>query len=374
MKTLLLLFFLFSFLSQALSVERMTYPKANSLHEAVFFGDIERVKKLIKKGTDVNDTSGERYLSGSSVVSFSFTGPKQIKNLKRINERRARLKNTLLTDWLKNINDNNQSQKANKGTTPLHWIRNDNVEIAKLLIDNGADVNAKTKEYFKTKFGKFTDSSTISIPAQSTPLDLAILNEHIKTAKLLIDNGADLNAKYNYGYTPLHTINNIDIIQLLIDKGTDVNAKNNTGNTPLHYAKNLKIAKLLIDNGADVNAKNNTGNTPLHYTQTLEIAKLLIDNGADVNAKNKRGNTPLYHEKDLEIAKLLIDKGADVNLINNSGKSLCDKPVSIQKKIYIKKKGGCFPLIIIPKKIWHLPKKIWHNIKSLKCPPYMDSC
>ena len=346
----------------------LTFPRINTLHSAVYKGDIKKVKALIKKGVNVNNKIGERIVDERGLKNPS---------LKKI------------LDKLKKI-PANQWTYAERGTTALHWIRNDNVEIAKLLIDNGADVNAKTKKFFETNFGKFTSSPTISIPAQSTPLDLAILNEHIKTAKLLIDNGAYINTKKdNYGDTPLHKINNIDIIKLLIDKGTDVNVKNKIGNTPLYYAKDLEIAKLLIDNGADVNAKNNQGNTPLHYAQNLEIAKLLIDNGADiyaksgggntplyyakdleiakllidngadVNAKNKIGNTPLYYAKDLEIAKLLIDNGADVNLINNSGKSLCDTPASIQKKTYIKKRRGCFPLIIIPKKIWQKIKTLF---------------
>ena len=330
-KSLFFLFFLFSFLSQALSlsIESMTYPKANSLHEAVFFGDIERVKKLIKKGTDVNDTSGERGISVSSVASFSFTGSKQIKNLTTINERRARLKNTLLTDWLKNINDNNQSQKANKGTTALHWIRNDNVEIAKLLIENEADVNAKTKEYFKTKFGKTTSSHTISIPDQSTPLDLAILNEHIKTAKLLIDNGADINAKDNYG------------------------------NTPLHKTNNIEIAKTLIHNGADVNARNTYGNTPLYKIEDIETIKLLVDNGADVNTKNKQGNTPLHYAGNRKTAKVLVDNGADVNAINNKGQTVCDTVRHDESRMFfIKGQGGCSFLVV-------LPKRLWQKIKTL---------
>jgi len=78
--------------------------------------------------------------------------------------------------------------------------------------------------------------------------------------------------------------------------GADVNAKEEDGWTPLHYAVYegyKEIAELLIAKGADVNAKEEDGWTPLHDAATKEIAELLIDNGADVNAKDGTGSTAL---------------------------------------------------------------------------------
>lgn len=52
------------------------------------------------------------------------------------------------------------------------------------------------------------------------------------------------------------------------------------------------MAKVLIENGADVNAKDNTGVTPLMFASTLDhhaVAKLLIESGSDVNAKDNDG-------------------------------------------------------------------------------------
>lgn len=63
-------------------------------------------------------------------------------------------------------------------------------------------------------------------------------------------------------------------------------------------AGNVVFAESLIKNGADVNAKNEYGETPLHLAASNEydnMVEFLIKNGADINAKTERGNTPLQY-------------------------------------------------------------------------------
>jgi ankyrin repeat protein len=148
-----------------------------------------------------------------------------------------------------------------------------------------------------------------------TELYEACGDEDIKRVELLLQNGADINAKYKYGScTPLHVAclyKNTDLVELLLSYYTgystnaDVNARDNGGSTPLHYAcgfgYNKKIVELLIQNGADVNAINYSNRTPLHITCHLgydELVALLIQNGANVNininAMNSRISTSLY--------------------------------------------------------------------------------
>jgi ankyrin repeat protein len=81
-------------------------------------------------------------------------------------------------------------------------------------------------------------------------------------AKFLINRGANVNSKSNDGFTPLYGActgsgPDFDLVKQLIAKGADVNAKNNDGASALFEAatsRNLEVTRFLIEHGADVNA------------------------------------------------------------------------------------------------------------------------
>jgi len=86
-----------------------------------------------------------------------------------------------------------------------------------------------------------------------------------------------------------------------IDKAL-VDARDKDGSTPLHCAAwkgHAAVAKVLLQAGADVNARSRNehyGDTPLHaaaHGNQAAVVKLLIDNGAKLGAKNQGGRTPL---------------------------------------------------------------------------------
>jgi len=133
----------------------------------------------------------------------------------------------------------------------------------------------------------------------------------LEVVKLLVENGADINAVYNHGNTALHKAaynnRNLEIVKFLVENGADINRANKYGDTALHIAlyshiaihnnRNLEIIKFLVENGADINIAGNQGDTALHLAASyrcLEIVKFLVENGADINTANNKGQTALW--------------------------------------------------------------------------------
>ena len=132
---------------------------------------------------------------------------------------------------------------------------------------------------------------------------------NIDKVKLLIDNGANVNCKDKYGWTPIHLITwqfdkleypqRSDILKFLLSHGADPNiAGGNHKRTALHEAafnQMVDVMELLIFHGAEVNAKDDQLRTPLHFAARNvqpEAVKLLMKHGADPHAKDQNGQTP----------------------------------------------------------------------------------
>lgn len=203
-------------------------------------------------------------------------------------------------------------------------IASNNVNEVSRLLANGADANAVNSQ---------------GVP----PLYLAVTRNYAAIAKLLIDNGANINVKFNVvtmvGVTYLHIAANsksIDVAKLLIMHGADVNSRTQDGETPLHWVSSvfngISTAELLIDNGANINTRNKNGATPLMAAvkgSRKDTVALLIEKGADINARMNDGATALhiaagnspYDDGAEDIAILLVSNGADVNAKNNENKT-----------------------------------------------------
>lgn len=154
-----------------------------------------------------------------------------------------------------------------------------------------------------------------------------IENGYIEIARLLIDKGADLNIQDGFGHTPLHLAaieRKDDIAELLISKGAKFMIQNRYGDTPLHvvtcdgygdirgrkatFKNRQAIAKLLLEAGSDVNAINNSGETPLHNAAVSgdkDMVKLLLKAGATRTIRNKENRTAAQEAKRLATKELI---------------------------------------------------------------------
>jgi ankyrin repeat protein len=119
-----------------------------------------------------------------------------------------------------------------------------------------------------------------------TPLGLASFFCHGEVARLLIERGADVNAasKNTQLVTPLHSAvsrRQTLIAEALLAHGANVNARQQSGVTPLHQAAHngqAEMVRLLLAHGADVQARMDDGQTPLSMaleTGDTEIIDLL---------------------------------------------------------------------------------------------------
>ena len=246
--------------------------------------------------------------------------------------------------------------------TPLHLaVLANHVDMAQLLIEAGANVNAIYLNLYRTPLmlatiEGHTDMMKLLIEAGA---DLDARDEGVRTAllfaiagleyrpslepaRLLLQAGADPNIGSRYG-TPLsQAIDHgaMEIVHLLIQAGVDVNAVvDQFDTTPLHKAAGrgddetaVRIAEALIQAGANVNAPPNipptfvTGGTPLGLAAgrtNVAMVRLLIAHGADVHARG-RFDAPLHfaaRSGNLEIAQALMEAGADLQAgnVNHEG-------------------------------------------------------
>jgi uncharacterized protein len=158
-----------------------------------------------------------------------------------------------------------------------------------------------------------------------TPVLLAVYANHADVAEMLIRTGIEPNI-FEAAAT-----GRVERVRELIKSNPDlVHAWSPDGWTALHLNFNhLEVAKLLIDNGADlnVNSRNKLNATPLQgaaATNWIDLARLYLSRGANVNCRSEEGTSPLHEAAGngfIEFAKLLLEYGANVNQKDDNGKT-----------------------------------------------------
>ena len=194
------------------------------------------------------------------------------------------------------------------GTPFYQAIRSNDLPGLRVLLRN-SDVNARDKR-------------------GTTPLMYAAAIGSLEAVKLLVDAGADANAKNAFDATALMwAAGNIEKVRLLLSKGADVKARSKIGRTPLLVAAlhdgSSEIVQLMIEKGADVLARDKDGISVLEaaaYVNDADTVRLLLAKGANPNTKDELGATPLFQaasngDRNTEVVRLLLQHGADVNAV-----------------------------------------------------------
>ncbi|KAL8736941.1 MAG: hypothetical protein Q9181_002167 [Wetmoreana brouardii] len=235
------------------------------------------------------------------------------------------------------------------GETPLHCAaRGGLTSIVKLLLQAKVDPDART------------------MTAMRTPLQDAISRGNTKTAKVLIEGGADIMAGDWEDWTPLHCAvyhSNVDITRILIDHGANIEAVTSSQNsyglsrkrwlhtTPLFLAAwngDAAITKMLLAANADPRAQILDGATTLHaavYGQRATIAIMLLDAEQEqhrytgktfIDMQRANGDTALHvaaSKAMLDFVELLMARNADKGCFN----SLQETPLRAAQRAYASK-------------------------------------
>lgn len=231
------------------------------LLDAVYEGDIELVKESLKQGAWV-DFEGPGEVSPLHVAAVGRS--RELVNL--LIDHGAKIMNQdQLNDWL------------------FRAVLHNKIRPTKIAIKSGADVNVEDEE------------------GGETPLHCAAYWGNIEIVKVLLENGAEVNHQTKDGKTPLYCAEKgkqKETVNLLKQHGGVVVTQDQL-NEELFAAveaNDIEAVKQAIEEGAEVNSKNRYGNTPLHWSAEhghTEIVKLLIENAANVNDKDEDGIIPL---------------------------------------------------------------------------------
>ncbi len=279
-------------------------------YNAIRSGNQAAVTKLLAGGADVNtrDSRGNTPLMYASAVG----SPDMMRNLLAAGAD-AKAKNSF-------------------ESTALLWCTSDLAKV-RLLLDKGADVNARTKQGFSPLFIAAAHDGNVDVirlllergadakapsPAGATgALMMSARANDTASAKLLLENGALAKAKGLAGFTALISAagyGNTELVKLLLARGADVNAQSDpvfskvkNGDigigslTPLLLAVNgpsPETVRLLLDAGADVNVRDVRGMTPLMLAVASDhpnekIVRMLFAKSPAMDARSKAGETAL---------------------------------------------------------------------------------
>lgn len=273
-------------------------------------GHLEAARAIVEAGANVNQVSGEKI---SPLVMAIMNGH---YDLAQYLLDHGADPNIVAASGLTALYATVDVQWAPKTWYPRPGVEQEKVtylDLMKSLLAHKANVNAPLNE--KLWFRSFTNDYTWVDPAGSTPFWRAAQSSDIAAMRLLVENGADTNARNKAGDTPLMaaagigwaanwSINapypGVEAVKYCVELGNDVNAVDLVGYTALHgaaYLGNNDMVNYLVSKGARVDVKSKAGDTvadmangPTRFGQPHADTVALLEKLGASNSHNCRSD------------------------------------------------------------------------------------
>jgi ankyrin repeat protein len=294
---------------------------ADEIHDAIRFNDLKAVKAVVHSDPDAVDSRGDDGMtplhvavgcSDAEIVTFLIAEGADV-NARSINEftplhfaADAEIARILLR------NGADPKLRSSSGTVLDNAVRDENVEVIDVLLKAGQNLTfEQLVELGRTDevAGMLKEWPWLA-KAPRKCLHTAAQKGHVEIARLLLDSGADPNLDFGYRnisgtFSPLSSAvlaGHYDVARLLCERGAKMNVSGGKSYDNLFHqtvaTREIRFVNLMLDHGADVNSqKHHWGElTPLHLAANIgdaEKCKLLVHYNADVNARTPDGATPL---------------------------------------------------------------------------------
>ena len=283
-------------LTSALKNERFdfsTYQAQDILKQAASRGQTSTVQELLKAGTPlaplpkpkVDDWTLSRWINESGWLTAASRHPETLKALLDVGA--------------------SQTDQDDKNRALAAAARSGSLKAVQDLIAYGADPNANVTtdngaERTQNDRNQMNGPGTILIDA-ATSGNPDVVREILRYHPDLEGRGFRQRTAIFSAGEPLTTDNPVDRVQcvrLLVQAGANINARDFDGDTPLHQIYLFDVEEELLKLGADVNARNNDGATPIFTNVDNDSVALFIAHGADLTVRNKKGKSVFQAAKE----------------------------------------------------------------------------
>ncbi|CAB3383373.1 Hypothetical predicted protein [Cloeon dipterum] len=309
----------------------------SALHLAAEFANLEMCEWLVEQGVDLH------------ARCQSFWCNKNALHYAAVNKLHGKEVVRYLASLGLGVN-----QRAKSEETPLHCaLREGNVEVARQLLDLGADLKVKMCEdnlmqhcvtYNRLESARFVHENDPNLIFElgkngKNALHQAAARADLEMCQWLVEQGLDpllscLGWRSNVlHFAAFNKLHGREIIRFFVPLGVDLNQKTKYEVTPLNFAlivQNMPVVEELLKHGADLKARRGDKNL-LHYfvsQNRLDIAKFVhAKDKSLVGERGEKGRTALHlaaMHSDAKTCSWLVEQGVDPHALTQDGKSAAD--------------------------------------------------